>query len=87
MDIKDIYSFFTMKLPIFNKRFLESHSIFKSPFLIQLNINIHQYHICNASFWRLMCRSNKIEAEVLVEAVAAALDFAIFLAFELTASS
>jgi hypothetical protein len=44
MDIKDIYSFFTMKLPIFNKGFLESHSIFKSPFLIQLNINIHQYH-------------------------------------------
>jgi hypothetical protein len=38
MDIKDIYSFFTMKLPIFNKGFLESHSIFKSPFLTQLNI-------------------------------------------------
>jgi hypothetical protein len=43
MDIKDIYSFFTMKLPMFNKGFLESHSIFKSPFLRELNINIHQY--------------------------------------------
>jgi hypothetical protein len=67
MDIKDIYSFFTMKLPIFNKGFLESHSIFKSPFLIQLNINIHQYHTFDGDRSRIVhLISSSLFVEMLV---------------------